>query len=102
MRIISIAAAAAFFAAQAFAAAAAPTAPLTQGVQSESTFQLIKEKKKSMTAEKGTMGKKHMHSKHMHMKHMSHRKGMGPGRCGTGKYFKGGKCMSAADKKPAK
>ena len=91
MRIISAALAAALFAGMTFGAVAAPVAG---EVKSPSTYELIKKsvkaakkagKKTSKTAKKAKKSKGH--------------KGKGAGRCGTGMYYKKGKCMSASDKK---
>ena len=84
MRIILVAAVAAILGVQAFGVAAAPVSPAAQGIEAESSFHLVKAKKKHVKAKK-KKGKKG--------------KAKGAGRCGAGKYFKGGKCMSAADKK---
>ena len=78
MRIIPIAVAAAIFSVPTFGVAAT-VSPAAHGIKSESTFHLVKAKKKK--------GKKSAAAR--------------AGHCGTGKYFKGGKCMSAADKKKA-
>jgi hypothetical protein len=84
MRIISAVIAATFFAvssAGAFAAAPAPA----QGLKSPSAVEFVKSgKKKAKAAKKAKKGKKGK---------------IGAGKCGVGKYWKKGKCLSASDKK---
>jgi hypothetical protein len=83
MRILAIAAVAALFAAQSVAFAA-PDASSARAVHPQSTFELVKAGHK-------VKGKKHHHKG---------KKGAAPGKCGTGKYYSKGKCLSASDKKP--
>ncbi len=91
MRTVSIGVAAAFLFASTLGTLAAPVPSSTDGAQYKSHLLLIKaENKKKAKAS----GKKKA-------KKASKRKGKraGPGKCGTGKYWKKGKCLSASDKK---
>jgi len=85
MRIVSAAVVAALLAASTLGAAAIPSA--STGLKAQSTFELIKSKKKAMKKAKG--------------KHKGHKGGKGPGKCGVGKYYKHGKCNSADAPKKA-
>lgn len=82
MRFISATIAAALFAVFSFGVSAAPVTSTVQGAKAPSTFELIAKKKKSAKKKK-----------------KSKKKGSKAGKCGTGKFYKKGKCVSASDKK---
>jgi hypothetical protein len=84
MRIISAAIAAAFLAVSSAAFAAVP-APV-DSLKSQPAIELIKKGKKA--AKKAKKGKK------------AKKASSKAGKCGAGKYWKKGKCLNAADKKP--